>query len=264
MKSFSAVKVTERVFWVGAIDWAIRDFHGYETSRGTTYNAYLVMADKITLVDTVKRTFKDEMLARVASVVDPSKIDYIVSHHSEMDHSGSLPEVMEVAAPEKVLASTNGVKALRDHFQGGYGDDLLTEWEAFLLRNQVRGRGVGFLAGEDKYFPDFILWLKGSGRQHIAFIDPHGLLTAGNLPTNPKVQFHKGIKVYQQQLNDRSGRYDIRLHSFISSSQMRFDQLKQQAGFETREEFHRLGIYFHNDGIAPLLQAILEENQGVD
>ncbi len=70
--------------------------------------------------------------------------------------------------------------------------------------------------------------------------------------------------MYEQQLNDRSGRYDIRLHSFIISSQMSFVQLKQQAGFETREEFHRLGIYFHNDGIAPLLQAILEENQGVD
>ncbi|MHC4200557.1 MAG: oxygen-binding di-iron domain-containing protein [Planctomycetota bacterium] len=116
MDAFSAVKITDRVYWVGAIDWSIRNFHGYLTSRGTTYNAYLVMADKITLVDTVKRPFKDEMLARVASVVEPSRIDYIVSHHSEMDHSGSLPDVIEAVGPEKVFASTNGVKALRDHF----------------------------------------------------------------------------------------------------------------------------------------------------
>ena len=40
-----AVKISEKVYWVGAIDWNIRDFHGYSTKRGTTYNAYLVMGD---------------------------------------------------------------------------------------------------------------------------------------------------------------------------------------------------------------------------
>jgi len=51
--TFKAVQVTEDVWWVGAIDWNIRDFHGYRTGRGSTYNAYLVLADKITLIDTV-------------------------------------------------------------------------------------------------------------------------------------------------------------------------------------------------------------------
>lgn len=149
------------------------------------------------------------------------------------------------------------VRSLRDYFRQGHGDGLLTEWEVFLLRNQVRGRGVGFLVGEDKYFPDFILWLKGSDRQHIVFIDPHGLLTAGDLHQNPKVQFYQGIKTYEQQLNERNGRDDITLHSFIISSQMGFDQLKQQVGFTMREEFHQLHTYFHNDSIGLLLQAVL-------
>ena len=73
---YSTVKVTDHVYWVGAIDWTIRDFHGYTTPRGSTYNAYLVMADEITLIDTVKKPFMDEMLARIKSVVDPSKIKY--------------------------------------------------------------------------------------------------------------------------------------------------------------------------------------------
>ena len=76
---FKAVRVTEDVWWVGAIDWNIRDFHGYQTKRGSTYNAYLILADKITLIDTVKAPFREEMMARIASVVDPAKIDYIVS-----------------------------------------------------------------------------------------------------------------------------------------------------------------------------------------
>ena len=115
-----AVQVTEKVWWVGAIDWNLREFHGYRTARGTTYNAYLVVADKITLVDTVKAPFKEEMMQRIVSVIgDPAKIDYIVSNHAEMDHSGALPAVIAEVKPEKVFASPMGVKALDAHFRLG-------------------------------------------------------------------------------------------------------------------------------------------------
>jgi flavorubredoxin len=117
-KGFSAVRVSKHVWWVGAIDWALRDFHGYATQRGTTYNAYLVMGDCPILIDTVKAGFKDEMLARVASVVNPDEIEIVVSHHSEMDHSGCLPQVMDLIKPDKVYASQMGVKDLHDQFHG--------------------------------------------------------------------------------------------------------------------------------------------------
>jgi flavorubredoxin len=117
MKDFyKAVRISDHVYWVGAIDWNIRDFHGYTTRRGSTYNAYLVLADKITLIDTVKAPFKEEMLSRIASVIDPGDIRYIVSNHSEMDHSGCLPEVMEMIKPEKVIASAIGSKTLKELF----------------------------------------------------------------------------------------------------------------------------------------------------
>ncbi len=115
-----AVRISEHVYWVGAIDWAIRDFHGYLTERGTTYNAYLVLADKITLIDAVKAPFRQELLARIASVIDPKRIDYIISNHAEMDHSGCLPELIRALEPEKVFASTLGTKALEEHFHLGY------------------------------------------------------------------------------------------------------------------------------------------------
>lgn len=117
--AFKAIKVSDNVHWVGAIDWAVRDFHGYLTHRGSTYNAYLVMADKITLIDTVRAAFKDELLARVSSLVDLEDIQYIVSNHSEMDHTGALPDVIDAVKPEKVFASSNGVKALESHFHTG-------------------------------------------------------------------------------------------------------------------------------------------------
>jgi flavorubredoxin len=113
-----AVKVSEHVHWVGAIDWDIRNFHGYSTHRGTTYNAYIITAERPTLVDSVKAPFRDELLSRVSSVVDPADIEIVVSNHAEMDHSGSLVEVVDAVGPEKVVASPMGVKALGAHFRG--------------------------------------------------------------------------------------------------------------------------------------------------
>ena len=113
---FDAIRVSEHVYWVGAIDWEIREFHGYSTSRGTSYNAFLIVADEVTLVDTVKAPFFDEMFARIATVTDPSNIKVVISNHSEMDHSGCLPRVIHRLQPERVLASPMGVKALKAHF----------------------------------------------------------------------------------------------------------------------------------------------------
>lgn len=116
---FQAVQVTEKVYWVGAIDWSVRDFHGYLTSSGTTYNAYLILAEKVTLMDTVKAGYAEEMLARIASVIDPKKIDYLVSNHSEPDHAGSIAKTIEAIEPETVFASKKGVEALGLYFDVG-------------------------------------------------------------------------------------------------------------------------------------------------
>ncbi|MBM3307764.1 MAG: FprA family A-type flavoprotein [Candidatus Eisenbacteria bacterium] len=132
---FRAVRISERVFWVGAIDWSIRDFHGYATNRGTTYNAYLVMADEIALVDTVKAPFRDEFMSRIRSVVDPRDIKVIVSNHSEMDHSGLLPQTVKAVEPREVLASPMGVKALAEHFHGLAGVTAVKDGERRSLGN---------------------------------------------------------------------------------------------------------------------------------
>ncbi len=132
---YSAIKVTDNVYWVGAIDWTIRDFHGYTTPHGSTYNAYLVMADDITLIDTVKAPFMDEMLSRIKSVIEPSKIKYIVSNHSEMDHSGCLPEVIDFIKPQKVFASTVGVKTLKELFHDKHEIIPVKDGETLSLGN---------------------------------------------------------------------------------------------------------------------------------
>jgi flavorubredoxin len=112
------IEVAEGIFWVGCIDWNIRDFHGYSTKQGTTYNAYLVMDEKITLIDTVKKEFADDLLSHIAQIVDPKKIDYVIANHTEMDHSGGLTRVMHRIGEDKPLyCSKTGHKNLPQHYQ---------------------------------------------------------------------------------------------------------------------------------------------------
>jgi flavorubredoxin len=111
-----ALEIKKDVYWVGAIDWNIREFHGYSTYQGTTYNAFLVTGDKTILFDTVKKPFTRELLKNIGEIIDPSKIDYIVANHAEMDHTGALPEVIDRVKPEKLICSTLCKKALIDHF----------------------------------------------------------------------------------------------------------------------------------------------------
>jgi flavorubredoxin len=111
------IEIAKDIFLVGAIDWNIRDFHGYSTKQGTTYNAYLITDDKITLIDTVKKEFADELIENISQVVDPKKIDYVISNHTEMDHSGGLPRVMHMVGEDKPLyCSKMGHKNLSKHF----------------------------------------------------------------------------------------------------------------------------------------------------
>ena len=134
-ESFKALKISDHVYWVGAIDWAVRDFHGYLTTRGSTYNAYLILADKITLIDTVKAPFHHELMSRISSVIDPGRIDYIISNHSEMDHSGCLPRLIDEVKPDKVFASEMGVKALSEHFHMAREILALKEGDSLSLGN---------------------------------------------------------------------------------------------------------------------------------
>ena len=146
-----AIKVTDKIWWVGAIDWGLKEFHGYKTARGSTYNAYLVLADKITLIDTVKAPFKEEMYQRIASVIgDPAKIDVIVSNHAEMDHSGALPDVIREVRPEKVYASVMGVKTLDAHFRIGDKLTAVKTGDSISLGNM----SVTFVETKMLHWPD--------------------------------------------------------------------------------------------------------------
>jgi len=111
-------ELTKGVYWVGIADWGLRKFHGHElsTHRGSTYNSYLILDEKVVLVDTAWKPFQDEFLQNIRGIIDPAKIDIVVANHSEPDHSSSLPAVMRHCPKAMVVVSTRGEESVEGHY----------------------------------------------------------------------------------------------------------------------------------------------------
>lgn len=145
-----AIQIKENVYWVGGIDWNIRNFHGYLTQRGSTYNAYLIIDEKITLIDTVKHYLFDEMLERISDVIDPADIDYVISNHVEQDHSGSLPEILEIATKATLVTSPNGEKGLKAHFREDWNYQIVKSGDVL----NIGKRNLTFVQTPMVHWPD--------------------------------------------------------------------------------------------------------------
>jgi len=148
----SAVKVLENVFWVGAVDWNVRNFHGftYSTHRGTTYNSYLIVDEKIALVDTVYGPFAEEMIQRIKEIIDPSKIDYVVANHVETDHSGSISKIMKLAPQAKVVGTAQCKQGLLKHYFENWDFQVVKTGDEISMGN----RSLRFIEAPMLHWPD--------------------------------------------------------------------------------------------------------------
>ena len=148
-----ALEIKKDIYWVGAVDYNSRDFHGYSLSpRGTTYNAFVVKDKKNVLFDTVKHDFTNTLRCRLAHLMNPEDIDYIVINHVELDHAGSPGEMIELCKPEAVSCSPIGQKAIEAHFR---------DWEKWPLKVVKTGdsinigqRNIHFLETRMLHWPD--------------------------------------------------------------------------------------------------------------
>lgn len=110
--------LTSKVTWVGKVDWELKRFHGdeYSTSKGSSYNSYLIRDGKTVLIDTVWKPFDQEFVSSLQSEIDLNKIDYIVANHGEVDHSGALPELMRLIPDTPIYCTAKGAQILKGHY----------------------------------------------------------------------------------------------------------------------------------------------------
>lgn len=111
-------KITDKVTWVGKVDWELKHFHGkeYSTRKGSSYNSYLIRDEKTVLIDTVWQPFDKEFVARLKQEIDLKEIDYIISNHGEIDHSGALSELLREIPDTPVYCTAKGAQILRGHY----------------------------------------------------------------------------------------------------------------------------------------------------
>jgi len=147
-----SVRVLENLFWVGAVDWNVRHFHGftYSTHRGTTYNAYLIVDEKTALIDSVYGPFATEMIERIREIIDPSKIDYVVANHVETDHSGAISEILKLAPQAKVVGTARCKEGLQKHYFGNWDFQVAKTGDEINLGE----RSLRFIEAPMLHWPD--------------------------------------------------------------------------------------------------------------
>ena len=113
-----AKKITEKVTWVGKVDWELTTFHGDElsTHKGSSYNSYLIRDEKVALIDTVWLPYDKEFVSNLKKEIALSKIDYIIMNHNEIDHSGALPELMREIPDTPIYCTKKGEAIIRGHY----------------------------------------------------------------------------------------------------------------------------------------------------
>ena len=146
------VKVLDGIYWVGAVDWDVRNFHGftYSTRRGTTYNSYLIVDKKTALIDSVYRPFTGEMIKRIRKIIEPSKIDYIIANHVEKDHSSAISEILKLAPKAKLIGTAQCKEGLEKHYFEGWDFRIVKNGEEISLGN----RKLKFIHAPMLHWPD--------------------------------------------------------------------------------------------------------------
>ncbi len=146
------VEIVKDVYWVGAIDYNVRHFHGYSYSvhNGTTFNAYLIVGEKIALVDAVHEPFTEEMFSRISAIIDPKRIDYVISNHAEMDHSGAIPSVLERVPNATLVCTKKAVEILKKHYPDGWNIQTVGTGDEI----DLGGKTLSFLEAPMLHWPE--------------------------------------------------------------------------------------------------------------
>jgi len=148
----SAIEILPGIYSVGVVDWKIRNFHGhtYTTKRGSTYNAYLIIDDKIALIDTVYGPFSQELINNIKEVIPLEKIDYIIANHVETDHSGALLKIMPLCPKAKILGTAKCKEGLYRHYYKDWDFQIVKTGEELRLGR----RTLKFIEAPMIHWPD--------------------------------------------------------------------------------------------------------------
>lgn len=147
-----ATELVKDIYWVGVTDWPLRLFHGHElsTHRGSTYNSYLISDEKVVVVDSVWGPYARDYINNIKEIIDPSKIDIIIANHSEVDHSGGLPALVEQSPNATVVVSERGRESIYGHYHQDWNFKTVKTGD----RINIGKRDLVFIEAPMLHWPD--------------------------------------------------------------------------------------------------------------
>jgi len=189
-----AVQLKEGVYWVGVVDWNIKRFHGHEysTHRGTTYNAYLIIDEKVALVDTVYGPYSQQLIDNIREVIDVKKIDYVIANHAEVDHSGGLPLLMKHIPDATVVVSDKGKESIPKHYHEDWNFRTVKTGDSISLGRD----SLVFVTAPMLHWPDSMFTYL-TGRNVLMPNDAFGQHYASSARFNDEADM---IEVYQESV----------------------------------------------------------------
>lgn len=210
-------KMTDKVTWVGKIDWELRRFHGdeYSTHRGSSYNSYLIKDKKNVLIDTVWTPFSKEFVENLKNEIDLNKIDYIIANHSEVDHSGALPLLLREIPNTPVYCTANGAKLLKAHYHENWNFVVVKTGDTL----DIGENKLTFVEARMLHWPD-TMFTYMSGENILFSNDAFGQHYASELMYNDLVDkaelYQEAIKYYANILTPFSAFVTKKIEEVLS------------------------------------------------
>ena len=210
------IKITDKVSWVGKVDWELQKFHGEElsTHKGSTYNSYLIQDEKNVLIDTVWAPYRDEFIARLQETIALDQIDYVVVNHAEPDHSSALPALMKLIPDTPVYCTANGVKSLRGMYHQDWDYRVVKTGEKLHIGSQE----LLFVEAPMLHWPD-TMFTYAMGEGILFSTDAFGQHYASESLYNDRVDqaelMYECLKYYANILTPFSRQVDRKIQEWV-------------------------------------------------
>ena len=148
--------VTDGIFWIGVNDEEIDLFEGqYMVERGMAYNSYLVMSDKIAVLDTVDKAFTEEWMSNIRAILKDKAPDYLVVHHMEPDHSANIDVFMQAYPQAKIVSNAKSFVMMQQFFGTDYKDRQVVVGEGDTL--ELGKHTLTFVTAPMVHWPEVIV-----------------------------------------------------------------------------------------------------------
>jgi len=212
------IPVKSNVSWVGKIDWELQKFHGneYSTMQGSTYNSYLIREEKNVLIDTVWKPYAKEFVDNLQTEIPLEKIDFIIANHGEVDHSGSLSELIRHIPNVPVYCTENAVKSLTGQYHEKWNFHTVKTGDSIDIGN---GKKLVFVEMKMLHWPDSMATYM-TGDDILFSNDAFGQHYASNKLFNDLVDqgelFAECLKYYANILTPFSALVDKKIQEVLS------------------------------------------------